>query len=49
MASYEVLYSRNCQSLVYWDGVNEKRILGPEINERAVLAIDKIKNRIKTT
>ncbi|XP_041025447.1 uncharacterized protein LOC121265844 [Juglans microcarpa x Juglans regia] len=30
MAPYEVLYGRKCRSLLYWDEVGERKMLGPE-------------------
>lgn len=47
MAPYETLYGRRCRSPVHWDEVGEKRILGPEIVERTIEAIDQIRARIK--
>ncbi|XP_022866948.1 uncharacterized protein LOC111386715, partial [Olea europaea var. sylvestris] len=47
MALYEALYGRRCRSPVHWYEVEEKRVLGPEIIERIVEAIDKIRARIK--
>jgi len=47
MSPYEALYGRRCRSPVYWDEVGERRILGPELIEKTVEAIDKIRLRIK--
>lgn len=47
MAPYEALYGRRCRSPVHWDEVGEKRVLGPEIIEKTVEAIDKIRASIK--
>jgi hypothetical protein len=30
MAPYEALYGRKCRSPLYWDGVGERKLLGPE-------------------
>jgi hypothetical protein len=48
MAPYEALYGRRCRSPLYWDEVGERRILGPELVEKTVDAIYKIRSRIKT-
>jgi hypothetical protein len=31
MASYEALYRRKCRSLLYWDEVGERQILGLDL------------------
>lgn len=48
MAPYEALYGRRSRSPVYWDEVGERRILGPELIEKTVEAIEKIRLRIKS-
>lgn len=30
MKPYEALYGRKCRSLLYWDEVGDRKILGPE-------------------
>ncbi|KAK6131144.1 hypothetical protein DH2020_035112 [Rehmannia glutinosa] len=47
MAPYEALYGRKCRSPANWDEVGERRIFGPEIIERTVGVIAKIRDRIK--
>ncbi|XP_022864192.1 uncharacterized protein LOC111384171 [Olea europaea var. sylvestris] len=47
MVPCEALYGRRCRSLVHYDEVGEKRVLGPKIIERTVEVIDKIRTRIK--
>ncbi|XP_022880625.1 uncharacterized protein LOC111397889 [Olea europaea var. sylvestris] len=47
MAPYEALYDRRCHSPICWDEVGEWRILGPELIEKSVEAIDKIRMKIK--
>lgn len=49
MAPYEALYGRKCRSPLYWDEVGKRKILGPEIIEKTVEVITKIRERIKTT
>jgi len=44
---YEALYGRKCRSLIHWDEVGERHILGPEIVEQIVQAIEKIKDNMK--
>ncbi|XP_022859958.1 uncharacterized protein LOC111380588 [Olea europaea var. sylvestris] len=41
------LYGRRCYSPLYWDEVGKSRILGPELVEKIVEAIRKIRSRIK--
>jgi len=31
MTPYEALYGRKCRSLLYWDEVGERQILGPDL------------------
>ncbi|XP_022873113.1 uncharacterized protein LOC111392066 [Olea europaea var. sylvestris] len=47
MALYKVLYDRKYRSPIHWDEVRKNRILDPEINERTIKAIDKIRAKIK--
>ncbi|KAK6148426.1 hypothetical protein DH2020_019338 [Rehmannia glutinosa] len=47
MAPYEALYGRKCRSPAYWDEVGERKIFGPEIIEKTVGVIAKIRDRIK--
>ncbi|KAL6547062.1 hypothetical protein OROMI_022783 [Orobanche minor] len=47
MALYEALYGRKCRSPLYWDGVGERKILGPEMIEHTVEVMDQIRERIK--
>ncbi|XP_052171592.1 uncharacterized protein LOC127787570 [Diospyros lotus] len=47
MAPYEALYGRKCRSPVHWNEVGERKILGPEIVEQTVQAIEKIKDSVK--
>lgn len=47
MAPYKTLCGRKCISPIHWDEVGENRILGPEIIERIVEAVDKIRTRVK--
>jgi len=47
MAPYEALYGRKCRSPVHWDEIGERKILGPEIVEQTVQAIEKIRVSMK--
>jgi len=42
MASYEALYGRRCRSLMHWDEVGERKLLGPELVQQTVEVVDKI-------
>ncbi|XP_052197273.1 uncharacterized protein LOC127804449 [Diospyros lotus] len=47
MAPYEALYGRKCRSHVHWNEVGERKILGPEIVEQTIQAIERIKDSMK--
>ncbi|XP_022852559.1 uncharacterized protein LOC111374158 [Olea europaea var. sylvestris] len=47
MAPYEALYGRKCRSPICWDEVGERKILGPEIIDRTVHVVEKIRDRVK--
>ena len=47
MAPYEALYGRKCRSPLYWDGVGERRVLGPNAVEEMVEVVRQIRVRIK--
>ncbi|KAL4023299.1 hypothetical protein IC575_017051 [Cucumis melo] len=49
MAPFEALYGKCCRSLVCWDEVGEKRMLGPELVQTTNAAIQKIRARMLTT
>ena len=36
MVPFEALYGRRCRSLVCWDDVREKKLLGPELMQLTV-------------
>ena len=46
-APFEALYGRKCRSPLYWDEVGEKKVLGPEIVEKTVEVVKRIRERIK--
>ena len=47
MAPYEALYGRKCRSPIHWDEVGERKLLGPELIQQTMEAIDKIRRRMK--
>ncbi|XP_073277681.1 uncharacterized protein [Primulina huaijiensis] len=48
MAPYEALYGRKCRSLLYWDELGEKAIVGPKLIQKTVDKVAKIKEKLKT-
>ncbi|KAL5565172.1 hypothetical protein UlMin_028336 [Ulmus minor] len=48
MAPYEALYGRKCRSPIHWDEVRERKLLGPEIVQKTVDIVEKIRQRMKT-
>ena len=48
MTPFEGLYGRRCRSLVCWDDVGERKLLGPELVQLIVENIALIKERLKT-
>ena len=48
MAPFEGLYDRRFWSLVYWDDVGEKKLLGLELVQLTVEKTTLIKERLKT-
>ena len=49
MIPFEALYGRRCRSLVCWDDVGEKKLLGPELVQLTVEKVSLIKERLKAT
>ena len=49
MASYAALYGRKCRSLICWDGVGERKLLGPNLVQVIIEKIRLIQERLKTT
>ena len=47
MAPYEALYGRKCRTLVYWDEVGERKLVGPEIVQVTCDKIKVIRDRLK--
>ena len=47
MAPYEALYGRKCQTLVCWDEVGERKLVGPEIVQGTCDKIKVIRDRLK--
>ncbi|KAL5575189.1 hypothetical protein UlMin_016888 [Ulmus minor] len=48
MAPYEALYGRKCRSPIHWDEVGERKLLGPEIVQKTVDIVEKIRQQMKT-
>ena len=49
MAPFEGLYGRRCRSPIFWDGVEERKLLEPELVQLNVEKTALIKERLKTT
>ena len=49
MTPYEALYGRKCRSLIYWDDVGERKLLGPDFVQVTTEKIRLIQERLKTT
>ena len=47
MPPYEALYSRKCRSLLHWDEVGERALIGPELVYQVVEKVQVIKQRMK--
>jgi hypothetical protein len=47
MAPSEVLYERKCRSLVCWDDIGEKIIIGPELEQTIIENVPLIHEQIK--
>ena len=47
MAPYEALYGRKCRTLVCWDKVGERKLVGPEIVQVTCDKIKVIRDRLK--
>ena len=48
MAPYEALYGRKCRSLLCWEKVGERKLLGPEIIQMTSKKINLIRKRLQT-
>jgi hypothetical protein len=46
MAPYESLYGRKCRSLLYWDELGERKILGPDIVQDTLDKVVLIRRRL---
>jgi hypothetical protein len=46
MAPYEALYGRKCRSPLYWDELDERRILGPDIVQDTIDKVALIRQRL---
>ncbi|CAA0806230.1 Unknown protein, partial [Striga hermonthica] len=48
MAPFEALYGHKCRSLLYWDDVGERQVLGPKMVEETTEQVELIKQRLRT-
>ncbi|KAL0540954.1 hypothetical protein IC582_020980 [Cucumis melo] len=48
MAPYEALYGRRCRTLVCWDEVGERKLVGPELVQITSENVKIIRERLKT-
>ncbi|XP_043725599.1 uncharacterized protein LOC122672165 [Telopea speciosissima] len=49
MTPFKALYGRTCCTLLYWDEVGERRMLGPELIQKTYEKVDRIREKIKAT
>ena len=47
MVTFEGLYGRTCRSLICWDDIGERKLLGPELVQLTVEKVVLIKERLK--
>jgi hypothetical protein len=47
MAPYEALYRRKCHTLICWDEVGERKLLGPKMVQLTTDKVRVIKKRMK--
>jgi hypothetical protein len=47
MAPHEALYGRKCRTLIYWEEVGERKLLGPEMVQLTIDKVRVIKKRMK--
>ena len=47
MAPYETVYERKCRSLVCWDDIGERKLLGPDLILQTSEKVAKIKKHMK--
>jgi len=47
MASYETLYDRRCGTLICWEEVRDKQLIGPNLVQITSKKIKIIRNRMK--
>ena len=49
MAPYEAFYGRRHRSLIYWDDIGEKKLLGSELVQVTTKKVALIRERLKTS
>ena len=47
MAPYEALYGRKCRTLLCWDEIGERKLLGPEIVQVTTYNVKVIRDILK--
>jgi len=47
MAPYEALYRRRCRTSMCWDGVGERKLLGPKLVQLTTNKVREIKDQMK--
>jgi hypothetical protein len=47
MAPYEALYERKCRTLICWDEIGERKLMGPEMVQLMTDKVRVIMQRIK--
>ena len=47
MAPFEALYSRRCKTLIYWEEVGERKLLGPELVQLRTNNIQTVRANLK--
>ena len=48
MAPFEALYGRKCRTLVCWDEVGERRLVGPELVQDTSKKVKVVRDNLKT-
>jgi hypothetical protein len=46
MASFEMLYSRRCRTLLFWSGARERKVFGPDILQEAEMQVHMVRENM---
>lgn len=49
MTSYEALYGKKCQTLIYWEEMSDRKLIGPNILYITSEKVRIIRDRMKAT